>query len=166
MTRTERQMLGLKRWADANFRGTLCYGVGVGKTRTALTAIKKFLEKNPDGKVVVVVPTKVLKDQWKKAGAEMVITACPLCLYNLQKNGEVDLPVVYFTELLAEALGVKGILVTKKEEVIPALQEALAYDGPIVIDCHIDCDDKVFPMVSPGGNIADVFSEEDLQSEK
>ncbi len=43
----------------------------------------------------------------KAAGAEMVITACPLCLYNLQKNGTEDLPVVYFTELLAEALGVK-----------------------------------------------------------
>ena len=43
----------------------------------------------------------------KVAGAEMVITACPLCLYNLQKNGTEDLPVVYFTELLAEALGVK-----------------------------------------------------------
>ena len=37
----------------------------------------------------------------------MVITSCPLCLYNLKKNGAVDLPVVYFTELLAEALGVK-----------------------------------------------------------
>jgi heterodisulfide reductase subunit B len=35
----------------------------------------------------------------------MIITACPLCLYNLNKNGK--LPVVYFTELLAEALGVK-----------------------------------------------------------
>ena len=41
-------------------------------------------------------------------GAEMVLTACPLCLYNLNKNGtEHDLPVLYFTELLAEALGVK-----------------------------------------------------------
>ena len=40
-------------------------------------------------------------------GADTVITACPLCLYNLQKNGGSDLPVVYFTELLAEALGVK-----------------------------------------------------------
>ena len=41
-------------------------------------------------------------------GAEMVITACPLCMYNLQNNGtEHDLPVVYFTEILAEALGVK-----------------------------------------------------------
>ena len=39
-------------------------------------------------------------------GAEMIITACPLCKYNLVKNG-ADIPVVYFTELLAEALGVK-----------------------------------------------------------
>lgn len=42
----------------------------------------------------------------KAAGAEMMITACPLCRYNLIKNG-ADIPVVYFTELLAEALGVK-----------------------------------------------------------
>lgn len=42
----------------------------------------------------------------KAGGAEMIITACPLCRYNLIKNG-ADLPVVYFTELLAEALGVK-----------------------------------------------------------
>jgi len=41
------------------------------------------------------------------AGAEMIVTACPLCRYNLVKNGESKLPVIYFTELLAEALGVK-----------------------------------------------------------
>ena len=39
-------------------------------------------------------------------GADMIITACPLCKYNLEKNGS-EIPVVYFTELLAEALGVK-----------------------------------------------------------
>lgn len=42
----------------------------------------------------------------KAMGAEMIITACPLCKYNLEKSG-ADIPVVYFTELLAEALGVK-----------------------------------------------------------
>ena len=42
----------------------------------------------------------------KAAGAQMIITACPLCKYNLEKCG-ADIPVVYFTELLAEALGVK-----------------------------------------------------------
>jgi len=45
-------------------------------------------------------------DNAKAAGADMIITACPLCRYNLIKNGS-ELPVVYFTELLAEALGVK-----------------------------------------------------------
>ena len=49
---------------------------------------------------------KVL-DSAASHGAEIVVTACPLCRYNLEKNGESKLPVVYFTELLAEALGVK-----------------------------------------------------------
>lgn len=41
-------------------------------------------------------------------GADMVITACPLCMYNLSKNGTgYDVPVRYFTEILAEALGLK-----------------------------------------------------------
>ncbi|MBQ1931358.1 MAG: CoB--CoM heterodisulfide reductase iron-sulfur subunit B family protein [Lachnospiraceae bacterium] len=40
-------------------------------------------------------------------GAEMLITACPLCLYNLNNSTTDRLPVVYFTELLAEALGIK-----------------------------------------------------------
>ena len=42
----------------------------------------------------------------KAAGAEMIVTACPLCKYNLEKSGS-DIPVIYFTELLADALGVK-----------------------------------------------------------
>ena len=45
-------------------------------------------------------------DNAKAQGAEMLVTACPLCRYNLVKNGS-DIPVIYFTELLAEALGVK-----------------------------------------------------------
>ena len=40
-------------------------------------------------------------------GAEMLITACPLCQYNLTHGTDTELPVIYFTELLAEALGVK-----------------------------------------------------------
>ncbi len=43
----------------------------------------------------------------KQAGADIVVTACPLCKYNLEKNAS-DVKVVYFTELLAQALGVKG----------------------------------------------------------
>ncbi len=43
----------------------------------------------------------------KGFGADMLMTACPLCMYNLRRNGSGALPVVYFTELLAQALGVK-----------------------------------------------------------
>ena len=50
--------------------------------------------------------SKGVVENAKAQGAEMIITACPLCKYNLIKNG-ADIPVVYFTELLAEALGVK-----------------------------------------------------------
>ena len=51
--------------------------------------------------------SKKVTDSAKGFGAEMLITACPLCLYHLKKNGNQTLPVYYFTELLAEALGVK-----------------------------------------------------------
>lgn len=43
----------------------------------------------------------------KKAGAEVIVTACPLCYYNLKEQAKGEIEVVYFTELLAEALGVK-----------------------------------------------------------
>lgn len=43
----------------------------------------------------------------KACGAEALITACPLCMYNLRENAVDGLPVYYFTELLAQALGVK-----------------------------------------------------------
>ncbi len=42
-----------------------------------------------------------------EAGAEAVITACPLCLYNLQRGADENLPIYYFTQLLARALGVE-----------------------------------------------------------
>ena len=64
---------------------------------------------------------------------------------------------------VSEALGAKAIRVTKMEEVEPALREAMAYDGPVVLDCWIDQDLSVFPMVPAGGNITDAFDEEDLK---
>ena len=64
---------------------------------------------------------------------------------------------------LAEAMGAKGIRVTKKEEVEDALKEALAAKEPVVIECVIDKDEKVWPMVAPGKAISEVFSGEDLE---
>ncbi len=65
---------------------------------------------------------------------------------------------------VAEAMGAVGIRVTTREEFDAALDRALAADGPVVLDCIIDSDDKVWPMVAPGAPISEAFSEEDLEN--
>ena len=64
---------------------------------------------------------------------------------------------------LSEALGAKAIRVTRMEDVEPALKMALAAEGPVVLDCWIDQDLSVFPMVPAGANLDDVFDEEDMK---
>ena len=64
---------------------------------------------------------------------------------------------------LAEAMGAVGIRAATREEFQKAFQEALAMGRPVVIDCQIDSDDKVWPMVAPGAAISEAFSEEDLE---
>ena len=63
---------------------------------------------------------------------------------------------------VAEAMGAKAYRITKMEEVEPVLKEAIALNIPVVIDCQIGSDDKVFPMVAPNAPISEAFSEEDL----
>lgn len=63
---------------------------------------------------------------------------------------------------LAEAMGATGYRVTGREEFADALKKALASSTPVVIDCIIDSDEKVWPMVAPGAAISEVFTEEDL----
>ena len=67
---------------------------------------------------------------------------------------------------VAEGLGCEAILVTKKEEVAPAVEKALSLGKPVVLNCIIDEDDKVFPMVSPGGAISEAFDAEDLAKKR
>lgn len=67
---------------------------------------------------------------------------------------------------LAEAMGAKAFRITKKEEVEETLRKAIELNAPVVIDCIIDSDDKVWPMVAPGAPIEEVFTEEDLKNTK
>ncbi len=66
---------------------------------------------------------------------------------------------------VAEGLGCKAIKVTTKEQAIPAIQEALDYDGPVVLDCIIGKDDKVFPMIAPGASNDSVFDQDDIKED-
>ena len=67
---------------------------------------------------------------------------------------------------LAEAMGAVGIRVTKKEELADAIKKAIELNTTVVLDCIIDSDDKVFPMVPAGANIEDAFDEADLKAKK
>lgn len=64
---------------------------------------------------------------------------------------------------IAEGMGAKAYRVTSKDEFLPVLKEAIELRVPVVIECQIHCDDKVFPMVSPGAPIQDAFDENDLK---
>ena len=63
---------------------------------------------------------------------------------------------------LAEAMGASGYRATTREAFNEALKAALAAKTPVVIDCVIGCDDKVWPMVAPGADISTAFTGEDL----
>ena len=67
---------------------------------------------------------------------------------------------------LAEAMGAEGIRAKTCEEFKEAFARALNLGKPIVIDCQIHCDDKVWPMVAPGAAISEAFDEKDLQAQK
>ena len=63
---------------------------------------------------------------------------------------------------VAEGLGCTAIRVTTREEVEPAIEKAIALKAPVLIECLIPEDDKVFPMVPAGAPIAEVFDGDDL----
>ena len=63
---------------------------------------------------------------------------------------------------LAEAMGAVGIRAESRQEFSAALEKALMLNRPVVIDCQIDSDDKVWPMVAAGASISDAFDEEDM----
>ena len=65
---------------------------------------------------------------------------------------------------VSEGLGCRAFRVTKKEEVLPTIKEAIALNAPCVIECVIESDDKVFPMVPAGAPITEVFDGDDLNN--
>ena len=69
----------------------------------------------------------------------------------------LDKPTDY--ELLARAFGVKALSISKREDIVPALEEALAHRGPVLINCIIDTDQNVLPMVPAGASAEDPILE-------
>ena len=58
---------------------------------------------------------------------------------------------------VAEAFGVKGLRLDKNEDIDSVVKAALAYQGPVLIDCRISPDSNVLPMIPPGGSSDDII---------
>ena len=65
--------------------------------------------------------------------------------------------------MVAKGLGCEAIRVSKKEEVADAIQKAIDLKKPVLIECIIPEDDKVFPMVPAGAPISEVFDASDME---
>ncbi len=68
------------------------------------------------------------------------------------ENGNPDFVAV------AKGYGVQGFRIDRPEEVRPTLEKALTIDGPVIIDCHIEKEENVFPMIPSGGTVNDTIS--------
>jgi acetolactate synthase-1/2/3 large subunit len=68
--------------------------------------------------------------------------------------------------MVAKGLGCEAIRITKKEEVADALTKAIELKKPVLIECIIPEDDKVFPMVPAGAPISEAFDESDLKKKQ
>ncbi len=126
-----------------NIAGDGCFRMNMNELATAVR------EKLPLIEVVINNHVLGMVRQWQNLFYEKRYSATVL-------NDAVD-----FVKL-AEAMGAKGVRVTTREEFDAAFEQALHADGPVVLDCIIDSDDKVWPMVAPGAPISEAFSEEDL----
>lgn len=62
-------------------------------------------------------------------------------------NMEVGMPDI---ELLAQAYGIKGMVVDSREKLADAIAEMLAHDGPVILNVHVTKDENCYPMVAPG----------------
>lgn len=67
---------------------------------------------------------------------------------------------------VAEAMGAVGLRAETREEFIQQLEKALQLDEPVVIDCVIDCNQKVWPMVAPGATLSETIDQEDMEDGK
>ena len=127
-----------------NIAGDGCFRMNMNEMATAVR------QKLPLIQVVVNNHVLGMVRQWQTLFYEQHYSATIL-------NDRVDFVKV------AEAMGAIGIRATTREEFQEALAKALVSQMPVLIDCIIDSDDKVWPMVAPGADIAEAFDENDIK---
>ncbi len=126
-----------------NIAGDGCFRMNMNEIATAVR------QKLPLIQVVINNHVLGMVRQWQTLFYEQHYSATVL-------NDSVD-----FVKL-AEAMGATGYRATSQEEFAAAFAKAMESDMPVLIDCIIDSDDKVWPMVAPGNAISEAFDEDDM----
>ena len=124
-----------------NIAGDGCFRMNMNEVATAVR------EKLPIIEIVINNHVLGMVRQWQTI------------FYEKRYSATVLDDVVDYVKL-AEAMGATGYRVTTQEEFQSALKEALVSEKPVLIDCIIDSDDKVWPMVAPGAPINEFFKED------
>ena len=60
---------------------------------------------------------------------------------------------------IAEGYGLPGLRVERREEVVPAIEQAMEHQGPFLIDFMVEPEENVYPMVPPGAAIVEILEE-------
>jgi superfamily II DNA or RNA helicase len=96
VNRTSRQIEGLRRWRDSDFKGIAEYPTGFGKTYTAIMAIQGMVPKKGITSCLVVVPTIELKAQWEKELSSNKVSICKVMVINsaIKEIHNVDMLVL------------------------------------------------------------------------
>ena len=100
MTRDERQMLCVQNWLKSNGKGTIIAPTGLGKTRIATICIKAVLKKFPNLRVLVIVPTTNLKEQWESRLQDSKLNEfCEVLVINTAITKQLDTDLLILDEI-------------------------------------------------------------------
>lgn len=151
--------------------GTMGFGLGASIGAQVGNPDKQVVNIDGDGCFRMTLNELATASRYNIPIIQVVMNNCVLgmvrqwqTLFYGERYSQTTLPNNVDFVKLAEAFSVEAYRITKKEEVEDVLKKALQADGPVLIDCVIDSDDKVWPMVAPGAAIDEVFSEEDLEN--
>ena len=99
VSRDDRQKICVNKWLQSKGVGTLIQPTGCGKTTTALKCIQKVLTLYPDFKVLVVVPTTNLKEQWEDRASKFNITNLTVLVINTVVDRKIDTDLLVIDEI-------------------------------------------------------------------
>lgn len=106
----EWQKTALKLWLENNFRGIVEVATAGGKTFFALQCIKEWLENNPESKVLIIVPTTALQDQWHISLTEdLNILSDNICMWPEKYNSKSQFHIMVVNTARTKAKMIKSL---------------------------------------------------------